>query len=72
LTKFIKNLLSEVGYVLCDNCDGSGEISTFSGHEVEEDCPKCNGIGVELIIVRNAMSRIKTPNDQGPPELNQF
>ena len=66
MTKFIKNLLSEVGYELCDNCDGSGEISTFSGHEVEEECPKCNGIGVELIIVRNAMSRIKKPNDQGP------
>ena len=30
---------------VCGNCGGGGEITTFSGHSVEETCRKCKGKG---------------------------
>lgn len=43
----IKNLKKDFNLPIevCKQCDGDGEISTFCGHEVMENCSNCKGKG---------------------------
>ncbi len=46
MTKTIKIIIEESGFLVCPACDGYGEVGYFCGHEKTTDCYMCNGHGV--------------------------
>jgi DnaJ-class molecular chaperone len=48
MSRFLINRIKsefKLPIIVCDLCNGTGEISTFCGHDVEEYCKPCKGKG---------------------------
>lgn len=46
MTKKIRELIQASGRTICPRCGGTGEITTFCGHDIQEECHWCDGNGV--------------------------
>ena len=46
MTSAIQQIVKASGFLFCPNCNGSGEVTYFCGHNVDEDCVWCAGHGI--------------------------
>jgi len=46
MTKIIKSIIINSGFLICPSCDGEGEVGYFCGHDTSTYCRMCNGDGV--------------------------
>ena len=52
MTATQEKIIKDQGFLPCPNCEGSGEITSFCGHEVVEGCCMCAGHGVVRSLQR--------------------